>query len=568
MSVTLHVQPDHRALYDHLNLGDFRAVMAMPFGRVVSRHKDRNTVVLPAGEGSAAQQLYLKRVYRVSFKHILEDLVRARRPRSQPLREWHAIERCRHRGIGVMQGVAWGQRSFLGIPRQAFLLVRAVPAVENLDEALQRLCRPQDDGRAAFDRRRLARELGTFLGRLHRSGLVWPDMVGKHIYLAPVTAVGSCERWAFFLIDVERMTTGATRRSRCRDLRTLARSVRRHRLGPTDLLRFALAYIGEESQGRRERRDRVEREFHWAGHLIRRSWASAHSRPRPVAPDDAVPIHQQRFVRYNRVVVNTAFIPVLQENGLTGFRSVFAYDRGERLDKPNLGPWRQRWRILLNEFGGRQRVLYLKRYDRPPFREQLRRILTCHPRHGTGWWEWRNMRRVAAAGVPTATPVAFGERMRGWFERQSFIVTEAIDGQSLERWVPEHLGPNGDVGWSARRQLVCDLALLVRTLHEARLVHRDLYLSHVYLSHNRDGRPALRLIDLQRVFRPRWRWRRWQVKDLAALNYSTPGPCVPSTERLRFLRAYLGVPRFRPRDRRLIRRILARTKRLSRRDRR
>jgi heptose I phosphotransferase len=263
-------------------------------------------------------------------------------------------------------------------------------------------------------------------------------------------------------------------------------------------------------------------------------------------------------------VVNEAYIPILQDNGLASFQSVFRYQDGERLDKSNIGSWRERWRIELSEYRGERRTFYLKRYQPPPVTEQCRRILLRRARHGSAWWEWHNMRRLADTGIPTATPVACGEKMRWIFERRSFLVTEAIPGESLERWVPEHLGPSGYVDWRTRRDLIDRLARLVQALHRRRLVHRDLYLSHIFISHNRDGQAVFRLIDLQRVFRPSWRWRRWRIKDLAALHYSTPADCVPATDRMRFLHRYLGVRRLRPAHRRLIRGILARTRRTER----
>jgi heptose I phosphotransferase len=566
MGVRMHVSPVGREWLRQLGLSDFTSVMKFRAGTTVSRHKHRDTVTLYAGQDRGAAQFYLKRVYRVPLKHVLEDLVRGRLPTSQPLREWNAIEQCRQRGINVMQGLAWAQRSVLGVPRQAFILVEAVPAVENVDDALRRLCEAGSQERAAPERRRLARELGAFLSRLHGSGLVWPDSVAKHIYLAPHAPPDPQQRYVFHLIDVERMTTGGTARDRVEDLRTFYRSIREYPLAATDLLRFAKAYAGLDGGRWRRDRPRLVALFDWAGRILRDT-RDAHRR-RPTMPDDAQPPYQRRFLRAHRVVVNEAFIPVLQENGLARFASVFKDDRGERLNKANIGSWRERRRTVLSESTGRRETLYLKRYERPPWREQLLRILLRGAEHSTAWWEWRNIRRLVEAGVPTVTPVAFGERMRGPFERQSFVVTQAIPGVSLEQFVPEHLRPGGDVGPAKRRAIVGQLALLVRTLHEAGFVHRDLYLSHIFISHNRDGRPALRLIDLQRVFRPRWRWRRWQVKDLAALHYSTPPACVPATERIRFMRQYLDVPRLRSEDKQLIRRILAKTRRIERHNRR
>lgn len=561
MSDRLHVQPDARDLFGQLGLSGFDSVMAFRSGMTVSQHKHRSTALVLLGEGAGTRRLYLKRVYRALPKHIFEDLAAGRMPCSQPLKEWRAIELCRRRGIAVMRGLAWGERSVMGVPRQAFIFVEAVPAVESLDEAMRRLNGPDPDGRLAAERRALARELGTFVARLHGAGLVWPDMVGKHIYLAPDPSTQDL-RWRFFLIDVERLTSGGSRRTRRRDVARLFDSLRCHRLRVTDLLRFADSYLHRGSTRWSEHRARVVNAFRWAGRVIRRSWATRG--PRLPMPDDAPTPDERLFTRYGKVIVNTAYVPILQANGLVSFGSVFRHEGGLRLDKANIGSWRQRWRIDLSDPDGTSRTFYLKRYQRPPLTEQLRRMLLQRPRHGSAWWEWHNIQRLGDAGIPTATPVACGEKMRGLVERRSFLVTDAIPGESLERWVPEHLKPGGDVDWRERRALVEQLANFVRMLHRRRLVHRDLYLSHVFISHNKTGRAVFRLIDLQRLFRPRLRWRRWVVKDLAALHYSTPPDCVSVTERLRFMRRYLGVRRFAPKHRRLIRAVLAKARRTQR----
>ncbi len=86
-----------------------------------------------------------------------------------------------------------------------------------------------------------------------------------------------------------------------------------------------------------------------------------------------------------------------------------------------------------------------------------------------------------------------------------------------------------------------ELASLIGRFHALGYVHRDLYLSHVFFDATAPPPHRLRLIDLQRVLRPVWRKRRWIVKDLAALNYSTPTTMASRTDRLRWLRSYLRV---------------------------
>ena len=105
----------------------------------------------------------------------------------------------------------------------------------------------------------------------------------------------------------------------------------------------------------------------------------------------------------------------------------------------------------------------------------------------------------------------------------------------------------------------------VRRFHGTGLVHRDLYLCHVFMQAG-DGEPMFRLIDLARMFRPQFRVLRWRVKDLAALNYSTPAGVTTAADRLRFLKRYLDVNRLGPDERRLARRIAWKTALIARHD--
>lgn len=225
----------------------------------------------------------------------------------------------------------------------------------------------------------------------------------------------------------------------------------------------------------------------------------------------------------------------LARHGLTDFEAFFRLDSGTRLDKAGLEPWRQRWRIVLADQDGPPRTLYLKRFSHPPLRRQWERWCEGNTGLSTAGVEWTNARLLAEAGVPAVEAVAFGQEMAGPWERRSFVLTREVAGESLERWLPTHLPPvERKIDLPGRRQLLARLASLTAGLHRAGFVHRDLYLAHIFIA--ADG---LRLIDLQRVFRPHWRRRRWVVKDLAALHYSTPADRVGRWERLRFLCRYV-----------------------------
>lgn len=155
-----------------------------------------------------------------------------------------------------------------------------------------------------------------------------------------------------------------------------------------------------------------------------------------------------------------------------------------------------------------------------------------HARDAAAEWHWLHVLPLLGLRVPK--PVAWLRR-----GRRSLLVTAALPGRALDAWAVEAAAN----GWldDLVAYAVDHVAPMVRALHEGGLVHRDLYWNHVFTEDPRRG-TAPALLDVERVFAPRWRWRRWLIKDLAGLLASLP-IAVPLRARLRFLRAYLGTLR-------------------------
>jgi len=250
---------------------------------------------------------------------------------------------------------------------------------------------------------------------------------------------------------------------------------------------------------------------------------------------------------------------LLADGGLADLHAFFSWREGERLDKAGLGGWRERWRIALIEADGARRVMYLKRFDRPPLRRQIDRWKLGRLWTATAAIEWQNAMQLQAMGVRAAQAVGFGQQLAGPWERRSFVLLDAVEGESLERWLPRRVPPaQAERNWRGRHAAIDRLAGFVAHFHAAGFVHRDLYLCHLFVRGAEAGYPTdsgdvFTLIDLQRVFRPRWRRRRWIVKDLAALNFSAPADRVSRWDRLRFLARYV-----RPFERGTCARTLAR----------
>ena len=150
------------------------------------------------------------------------------------------------------------------------------------------------------------------------------------------------------------------------------------------------------------------------------------------------------------------------------------------------------------------------------------------------------------------------------FERRSFAAIEEIrEGQSLERSLPGFFnGPGTSETIVLRRQFIKKLALFIKKFHDTGCRHRDLYLCHIFRVP--DGR--FYLIDLARVFKPALFSEIYRVKDVAQLHYSAPARYFSKTDRLRFLRAYLGREKLNAGDKIFVRRIAGKAGRMARHD--
>lgn len=237
----------------------------------------------------------------------------------------------------------------------------------------------------------------------------------------------------------------------------------------------------------------------------------------------------RRRLRGGVICWNRAFEGFLREHGLLEFDRTMSLREGCPVKEAV--PGRSTWRL---EVGGM--VLYLKRHRRPwwPLGSPEDAL-----------WEWENLLRFHALGLPAPLPLAAGRRRRGW-RAESFLLTRGLQGEKLAEVLARPVE-----GW---RRIAREAVALVRRMHELGFCHRDLYLCHLLVNG-----AGLWVLDLHRG---RW-WRqlpwRWRVKDLAGLHYSCPDWIGPR-ERLRLLREYLGGRV----DRRLVRAVVRKAERIRR----
>ena len=270
--------------------------------------------------------------------------------------------------------------------------------------------------------------------------------------------------------------------------------------------------------------------------------------------------------------ISASLLEALRNEGLHTVEGAFAYAGGRRMTKPGLRH-RARVRLELTDAQGQAHELYMKLYGRQPLaariRQRIRQWLTRRSGSSPAGIEWANIQVVRSAGIRTMRPVIAGEQPDGTEAPRSYIIVTAVPGRKLEECMKGVLDANRDRP-GVMEEFTGELAELVRKLHQAGYVHRDLYASHVFLNEAGDGR-ELYLIDLARVFAPRWRRTRWQVKDLAQLKSSLGMEEWAGAWWPQFLRRYLASddPRVLGRWRRMVDRkadliCLRRRKRMAR----
>jgi tRNA A-37 threonylcarbamoyl transferase component Bud32 len=141
---------------------------------------------------------------------------------------------------------------------------------------------------------------------------------------------------------------------------------------------------------------------------------------------------------------------------------------------------------------------------------------------GTAQREWRALVRLRAAGIPVPAPLAHVRLASG----EHVVVMEWIDGTPLATALADA---------ARRRPLLAAVGALVRALHDAGWVHRDLHRENILIA---DGAPVL--IDLQAARRARSAAAR--LRDLGRLDHSLRR-LLSRGDRVRLRAAALGAQR-------------------------
>jgi serine/threonine protein kinase len=259
--------------------------------------------------------------------------------------------------------------------------------------------------------------------------------------------------------------------------------------------------------------------------------------------------------------IDPAYKTGFERLGFASIEAVFAFGAGRNLTKENLASYRSRIEFKIESPAV---TVFLKRYDNPPIMTQLKNWFSAKKRVSCALAEVEAAQKLAAMGINTPRMTAWGQLWGVFFEKRSFAAIEEIrEGQSLERSLPGFFNESTTKeNLVLRRQFIRQLAIFIRKFHDTGYRHRDLYLCHIFRVP--DGR--FYLIDLARAFKPAIFSEIYRIKDVAQLHYSAPAKYFSKTDRLRFLRAYLGREKLGAGDKNFARRVVSKAMRMARHD--
>jgi heptose I phosphotransferase len=150
------------------------------------------------------------------------------------------------------------------------------------------------------------------------------------------------------------------------------------------------------------------------------------------------------------------------------------------------------------------------------------------------------IQRLMSIGIATTPLVGYGVKGKNPAKLQSFIITEDLGNIiSLEDLCADW--KSNPPAAKLKRRLIIEVANIARKLHENGINHRDFYLCHLCLDADLLAKNEIKfyLIDLHRVLIHSTISANDNMKDIAALYFSSMDIGLTKRDLLRFKRHYL-----------------------------
>jgi tRNA A-37 threonylcarbamoyl transferase component Bud32 len=456
---------------------------------------------------------------------------RFRRDRAE--KEFEVAQMMRSQGIPTVRPLALGERRSLGILAESFLVTEANPNHQTLYELIEQ----HAQGRRPIppaDRQAIARELARLTALLHARGLEHRDLHERNIVVEQVTDAKMGEsRFHLRILDLHEL--------------------RQHRELDWTKTLHELARLGRYFSIRSSRSDRLRFLRQYAAE---RAWSPPKTADRARQVEAEVILSRANFWRRRDLrplgrgfwVQQDDDTGAIWSNGMdpSEIRS-FLQDPARWLTTHARHWWKQGRATQVAEANlpanGREDKVVVKRYVYRPIREFIAALARDNPATRA----YRNGLSLRLRELPTPRPLLLFHRRQFGLIHESYLITESVQGGApIDRYLEHRCqelapGPRGQF----TRAFVRQVGRLIRQMHDRGVTHPDLKANNLLVTEGEDRQPRLFLIDLDGV-------QTWQrvpdramIQNLArfAVGFRAH-PYITQTDRVRFLRAYLGAHRF------------------------
>lgn len=190
---------------------------------------------------------------------------------------------------------------------------------------------------------------------------------------------------------------------------------------------------------------------------------------------------------------------------------------------------------------------FVKSHHGIGWKEIIKNLLLCRLPVFGARREWRAITRLVSLGLNTTPIAGFGQRGMNPAKLESFLITEELaDTTSLEtfcqRW--KKTPPSTEL----KRAIIKEVAFIARKLHQHGVNHRDFYICHFLLDISMGienltpQNIKIYLIDLHRAQLRKNTPKRWVIKDLASLFFSTMDVELSRYDYFLFIKEYYQLP--------------------------
>ncbi|MBY0586057.1 hypothetical protein K2X85_02710 [bacterium] len=461
---------------------------------------------------------------------------RFRRDRAE--KEFDVARLMLSHGIPTVRPLALGEKRQLGMLSESYLVTEASPNHQTLFELVE-LEHRVPNSMTTRDRQCLTRDLAALTASLHAKGLEHRDLHERNIIVERAhspSEAGSPFQLRILDLHELRQHRELNWQQTLHELSRLGRyfSIRSRR---TDRLRFLHRYAKERGWTREEIRERARcieaevidsRANFWRRRDLRPAWRSSLVRK----DDPSGAIWSQSFPS------DEARTFTAQPKQWLADRLVHWWKQSRTTQVAEASLTR------FDEVAGD--AVIVKRYVYHPLREWIASMLRDNPATRA----WRNGWSLRIREIATPEPLLLLHRRRWGFLVESFLITQRVEqGQPIDQYL-SHRCQELSINDRSRfvRSFIDEVGQTLRRMHERGVTHPDLKATNLLVSTHRaeDSRPRLTFIDLDGV-------QTWQripepemIQNLArfAVGFRNH-PELTRSDRVRFLRAYLGHFRFR-----------------------